>query len=673
VSYLLAYYLAGLAMLLLVLPLALEIFPGRPDRGWIGARPLGMVLAALLHRLAGLAQFDPWSGTTLLLLGFPAFGAWCIWALRWPGKCLARIASAWRPIVGIELVFLCSFAAAAVLTAHDPALAGTERLMDMAILQAVATAPAFPPQDPWLSGEVLNYYWLGHHLAGLPGALAGVPTAISYNLALAYIYATLIQLACGLLLPAAGGLRRALLGGVMVGLAGNLHSLLQLFAATPDPNLVLGASRIIPNTITEFPLLSLLVGDLHAHFTLLPLVLLFLLSLQVRVQRSMDQWCSIIVVNLLLLATAMGNPWNLPALLGLFATLKVLRCIALPWWTLAPALAMLPVAWPTHGLGIEPGWVPRDQTSSMLAFLEVWLIPLLLLAALVDWRTVGASLPRHAVLWLLPPLALALHSPAAGLCMALAGLLFFAHRPSEALWAGVAITALMLLIVPEVVYLRDGYPAPFERMNTVFKFHYAAWPLLMLVAARAALLLLDTAPKKFQPAWRTGLLFAFGLLSIYAAQALPQRLAGRMAAPLWDGIDALKEQHPQDIALIGWLAPHLQPGDICLEAAGISYQWSGRISALTGCSTVLGWEGHERLWRQGSGDISQRREDVQQLYLSADPAEQKRLLARYGIDWVIVGEVELARYGQQLPKTRDPAFEEVYSQGEAKIYRISQP
>lgn len=675
-TYLLSYYLLGLTLLLLALPLGMRVLEGHPDQAWAAARPMGLILAALLHRLAGPLGLEPWS-IWGLLPALPFLLAWSVWVFRERRFLQTWVAKNIASIVGIELVFAVSFLGATLLTAHDPAVFGTERLMDFALLKSIASAAAFPPPDPWLSGKALNYYWLGHHMAVLPGVLAGVPTAVTYNLALAYLFASLVQLSCVLLRPAAGSLRRALLGGAMVAAAGNLQPMLQKLTGASVANLHFDASRVIPNTITEFPLLSLLVGDLHAHVLLLPILLLGVIWMTARGRTGDAPVLPIVVVNLLFLATALGNPWNLAALMVIFATLQVLRHSSLPWWAPAPVLVLLPFLWPVSGLdgAQELGlvWVQAIQTSPLSAFALQWLVPLLLLLALVDWQLAAARLRGTGLLWLSLPLGLALHSPVAALCLAFALLLWLAHRTGETLWAALGIAGLILLCVPEIVYLRDFYPEPFQRMNTVFKFSYAAWPLLLLAAARAALLLLDTTSQRWERLTRAGLLLLLASVYVYAAQAIPQRLNRERPAPLLDGVAALRKDHPEDIALLEWLTPRLKTGDVCLEAPGVSYQWSGRIAALSGCSTILGWEDHERLWRGASVDIAQRRADADRLYLTTDPEEYQRLVQRYRIDWVIVGETELARYGSALPVAQALSLDPIYSAGTARVYRVSRP
>ncbi|MEZ5569867.1 MAG: DUF2298 domain-containing protein [Halioglobus sp.] len=663
----LAYYLVGLFFLVIAFPFGFHTLPHQPDRGWAAARVLGICLAALLHRALASTGLEPWS-TVMLATALPlALVAWLAWALRHRLAIIRWFRGSWKTLLGLELVFVCTFAAAAVLTAHDPAIHGTERLMDFAILQATGAAQAFPPVDPWLAGETLNYYWFGHHMAALPGALGGIPTPVLYNLALAGWFAMLVQLGCALLLTTTGSLRQSLLGGLVLGFGGSLYPWLHLGGPDTLDSVLFESARAIPGTITEFPAYSLFTGDLHAHVLLLPAVLCFLLWLQAD-RAGVPRAIALLVLNLLLVATTLGNPWNLAAMLTLFAVIWALRCTALPWWSCLPTLAMLPLLWPVSGQGVALAWVPYHQTSPLPDFLLQWGVPALLLLGLLESNAARAALRRWWPLFLALAALMAI-TPAAALCLALSLLLLMGHDRRWSPWVAAAISGLLLLTLPELVYIKDGYPPPYQRMNTVFKFSYAAWPLLVLPAMLGALRLLEPPGRRLTLAFRAALLPLIGALFIYPALALSQRLQHAVPTPWWDGVAALRFAHPGDIALIGWLQQRLQPGDTCLEAPGESYTWSGRVSALTGCATLLGWKNHQALWRGDRVNLEQREADIDTLYQTDSPTEFERLLHQYRIDWIIVGEAEIDRYGPARPVFWATSLELAHGSGDSSIYR----
>ena len=88
------------------------------------------------------------------------------------------------------------------------------------------------------------------------------------------------------------------------------------------------------------------------------------------------------------------------------------------------------------------------------------------------------------------------------------------------------------------------------------------------------------------------------------------------------------------------------------------------ISAYTGLPTVFGWQTHEWLWRfHGIVDeetdtlvsdpdkdvwklyISPRHQDVDIIYLSENTTEIQRIIDKYQIEYIIVGDMERFKYG----------------------------
>jgi uncharacterized membrane protein len=54
---------------------------------------------------------------------------------------------------------------------------------------------------------------------------------------------------------------------------------------------------------------------------------------------------------------------------------------------------------------------------------------------------------------------------------------------------------------------------------------------------------------------------------------------------------------------------------------------------------VIGWERHEQQQRDRSL-LPQRVQDMRQLYSSSDPDLKQKLIAKYGIEYIIVGQTE---------------------------------
>src|SRR3954465_3592966 len=67
-----------------------------------------------------------------------------------------------RLFLGGEAVFAVTYALGVLLASFAPDVWNTEKPMDMGFITAINASAHFPPHDPWMSGETLNYYYLGH-------------------------------------------------------------------------------------------------------------------------------------------------------------------------------------------------------------------------------------------------------------------------------------------------------------------------------------------------------------------------------------------------------------------------------------------------------------------------------------------------------------------------------
>src|SRR5215210_7469792 len=199
---------------LAALPLAAVAFARLPGRGVAFAKPLGLLLATWLVWIAGSLGLVPnglgaWIGAVVVLAGGGAL-AWR--RLRPP----LWTEPTRRWLLWSEGLALAAFAAMALLVAYSPDVWQTEKPMDMAFLNASGDARTFPPADPWMAGEDLNYYYLGHLMAAGLVRLSGVAPDVGYNLAVATFFALSVVAAFGLAFALTGRLSTGLWG---VGLA----------------------------------------------------------------------------------------------------------------------------------------------------------------------------------------------------------------------------------------------------------------------------------------------------------------------------------------------------------------------------------------------------------------------------------------------------------------------
>jgi YYY domain-containing protein len=370
-SWLFAVELIGLG----ALPIAVRLFRSLPDRGFLLAKPLGMLLVGYLVwalTIAGMLRFQ--QGTILMALLAIATVAW----LAWGRMTIKELSISRHSVLAAQGLFLLAYGGAALIRALNPEIAGTEKPMDMAFLHAIQRSDVFPPEDPWMSGYGISYYYFGYLLIAVVAKLSSVPASVAYNLGVALVFALLLTASYSLvynlvtaLAPGWRAVRRlvaALLGPLLVGIMGNLVIGFEILAArgigdqafwnsvgikglqaAAEPAGWLPtshwwwwrASRVIPNTqpdgINEFPYFSFLLGDLHPHFIVLPWALLVVaISLAVVLRRGAplsrsDRWLWVLVPALALGFLMVGNSWDFPTYVALFWLSSLLAFFPATW------------------------------------------------------------------------------------------------------------------------------------------------------------------------------------------------------------------------------------------------------------------------------------------------------------------------------------------------------
>ena len=131
-----------------------------------------------------------------------------------------------------EVLFAACFFLFALICSFYPEINGAEKFMDFAILNAVFRAESFPPLDPWLSGEHLDfYYYFGHLMVSSLAKLTGTPVEVAYNLGLSMFFALAVTTAASLGYNLTNKRRYALLTAFFVVLSGNLCQELYSFGS----------------------------------------------------------------------------------------------------------------------------------------------------------------------------------------------------------------------------------------------------------------------------------------------------------------------------------------------------------------------------------------------------------------------------------------------------------
>lgn len=311
-----------------------------PDRGYAVGKALGLMLGAFAY----------WAAVTLGLslnnAGAALLGLAAVWvlAIAWrafDGRASDGPIRPWRAdlpppvvVVATEIIFALSFFGWSLVRAYSPDImyVGGEKFMESMMTGAILRSPSFPPNDAWLSGFTISYYYFGYIVFAMLIHLSGVAPSIAFNLGGAMIFALAVTAAFGLGFsifslrsPAsdarppnherkASGIAAGILTALMLALMGNLGGILgaaKCADALPAavwqwldvretatrtyaceglaPSEFYGWwwdwSRVVNDrspagspqeVITESPIFSFVLGDNHPHVIALPFAMVAL-------------------------------------------------------------------------------------------------------------------------------------------------------------------------------------------------------------------------------------------------------------------------------------------------------------------------------------------------------------------------------------------------------------
>ncbi len=556
-----------------------------------------------------------------------------------------------RAILFKELIFLLSFIFLGLVRMYNPHVLDLEKFMDGGLMQSYLTSPKLPIQDMWLAGETFNYYTFGHFLGSLMIRFWHVPMEFGYNYLLALVLGLMVVESYSLvrifLTPFLAKTTNkniifgvaGLVGLLLVNFGGNTHPIWYFLTNNfsfekywyPD------ATRFIDRTIHEFPAYSYIVSDLHAHVWGMPLVLLMvffcwrwmnslveddLKKLPSFKKLITKQWfLESIYLGVILGVLAMTSTWDM-MIYGLF---------------LAILGGLLLILWPKKILMFIVAGVVAGLSAGVTV--SLWLL---------NFTSISQGIKlayEHSPFWQL----VALWSGHFGLSLLSVSLIYKLFRKNKKLYQALffialLLTALFLLILPELIFFKDIYPNH-PRANTMFKFTFQAFIIMsLLVSVGFGLFLQNKTLQKLikYPVLILFLAVMLGFLS-YPFLGYPSYYGQFKENKGWNGLSWMQKSYPGDYEAILWLR-QLNDKAVILEAVGESYSKKARVSVFTGMPTVLGWRVHEWLWRGGFAIPGQRTTEVKTMFEQPRSAEAQLLFEKYQVKYVFVGSQEKEVY-----------------------------
>jgi len=277
-----------------------------------------------------------------------------------------------------------------------------------------------------------------------------------------------------------------------------------------------------------------------------------------------------------------------------------------------------------------------------------------------------------------------------------------------------------LLLGVEILFVQDIFyrsNPPYFRTNTVFKFYYHTWIIWAILCSYFSYKIFDTyLSSKSIKLKVIGSFLSYIIIILYIGSiayafdsirdfypflkydnnkyASLQELTSADAGDhikIYDSIDGndyIKDNHPGDYALMQWFNKNVQGRPTVVEAVGEAYSYYSRFSSNIGVVSIMGWPTHEWQWRsntvakvgdagsivyedKASVDAFARKDEVEQIYTTTSLEDLKGLIAKYNVEYIIVGELERDAYKDKINEALiSKVSGKIYDELNTKLYKV---
>jgi len=668
------------------IPITYHLFRRFIDLGYAFSKTIGLLLIAFCIFTLSILKLTPFTTEAILTVAFiyALFNAYLFYKRR--KEIFPQLIKNLKVIVISELLFLGGLTVWTLIRGFQPDIEGLEKFMDFGFINSILSTRYLPPADMWFAGNPINYYWFGHFVVALLTKISNIPSGITFNLMIASILgltltssfsivASLIK-STNIKTDKRVAVAAGLISALLLTFGGNLHAPIYIAKEGSENYWYPDATRFIgynpetnDKTIHEFPIYSFVVSDLHAHLINLPFVLLFIAMLSnylIGNKQSLSQrdW-----------KLEIGNSQNknigLSHLVPLGFILGIMFMTS-TWdfgnYLLVSGVTLFLLNLKKHNLSVKTFLLTAKPLLIILIFALLTALPFILnfdsLAEGIRIVSLRTPLWQLGVLWGFPAI----------LTVIFAIFLYkFRSRLATAdiFVASLLLTSWILIIIPEIVFVKDIYIASHQRANTMFKLTYQAFVMTYLSSGYITVRILSIASNLNM----RRILFIFFMLLFAAVLTYPSFAINSYYGELkeYKGLSGetwLKKRYPNEYAAILWLRENTVGQPIILEAPGDSYTDFNVISSYTGFPTISGWYVHEWLWRGGPEFPQKRVDEISLIYTGSDFEVTKALLDKYNVEYVIVGTFERQKYPNLNEEKFSVLGKAVFSSEDTSIYQL---
>jgi len=245
-------------------------------------------------------------------------------------------------------------------------------------------------------------------------------------------------------------------------------------------------------------------------------------------------------------------------------------------------------------------------------------------------------------------------------------------------------TGALMVLFCELFHIEDRLGV--ERWNTILKLYFPIWLFFVLSSGYAVYFIMGGLKGVKKTIWAALLILLLLASLIHPIASTTGYTSGRqtlfgVGRGTLDGVAYIEIIDKGDYEAIRWINENIKGHPTILETPGfttqghlVAYEYTSRISALTGLPTVIGWSSHEIVWGRDWGDIEERGKDVHAIYSTLDNDQAMELLRKYDVEYIYVGTLEHETYeseGLQKFGAQPEDYEPVYEAEGVTIFEVS--
>ena len=658
---------------LLFYPTTLTIFKKFNDKGWIFSKVIGLTISSWFMWILSYLQLFKYTRFNSLFIVFILAIINIILFVRKKKKTGFKFNNqnifneknikCIKNIIITELLFMLFFTFWTYIKGYNPTIDElTEQFMDYGYINSIMNLDYMPPEDMWLSGKSINYYYYGHYALGFICKLADIHIKNGYNICNAFIASLTFIMPYSIgynllnirfknkekkihkIIP----ILLAIIIGTSVSFGGTLHYPIYKWILRSDDYTFIDQTRYIgykpevnDKAVTEVPAYSSMVGDLHPHyidlifsFTAIALLLQYFLTIKKKKYPIFD--LNIILIAFILGIQRMTNYWDFPIYLVIISSIIISKKIICGKFTkknvLQTALTLFEI-------------IIIEELTTLLFTLDLYVG-----ISQIHFTGITSPFYKLAVLWALQTICVILF------------LIFFLYKYKKPFKKHlithlndffvviIGLCALGLVILPEIIYLKDIYGNEFKRFNTMFKLTYQAYFLLCITTNYIIFKFIISSKKTIKFLGIILLIFSISTLN-YGFDAMNYAYKNSEHLSILETEKVIRETLPADYNAIQWINNNISKDKVILESTsyGNSYSYSSRVSVFTGNPTVLGWIYHEWIWRSNKDysipqELITRNDDIYYLYTAQDVKTAREIINKYNISYIYIGYLEMETY-----------------------------